>query len=644
MSNRFLGICLTLMGLAVLPASAQLAITEVMSSATEDAAGEDYPDFWELTNFGTNRIDLTDYCFTDDAGAGACDRNLFEGEHIDPGESIIFMRRRPGKNIQTLDEFRAWWGETNLPERLQVIFYDRPGFSADNDAVQLWHWKDEEPQLVDRVVFGEAERGFTFTYDPLTGALDAFSEAGVGLAFRAAQTLDVGSPGWTTGLVPLSILAQPRSVFVDSGDSAAFQVRANGLPRPRYQWFFNGTPIPGAAGPTFIIQQTTVQQAGSYTVEISNGIEMLESAPAILDVNTSPSCARIEVPPANLSITLGQQATFTIHVRGYPLPAIQWYFNHVEIPGATNRTLVIPDAGCEAAGIYGVVVTNPSCTTNATARLNVTRKPRLALTEAMPTVSTNAGLLGFREWWELTNFDDYPVNLRGYRWDDLPGELNGAFTITNDVIVQPGESIIFAQRMSREQFIDWWGRDNLPENLQVIRYTGNGLKATADAIRLWNPTALRNTDYIFSVGIVHIDGDFAPIRGVSLNFWCDGPVPFIGVPSAFGQCGAFQAARSGDVGSPGFASRSVSPWPLPRILRISRDAGGVQLICETEPGQRYELQYTDSLCNPAWTTLGEHVAAGTELTIRDPTPFQTQDRFYRLVHIIQMPCHEELEY
>ncbi|HXS68161.1 MAG TPA: hypothetical protein VN761_04920, partial [Candidatus Polarisedimenticolia bacterium] len=49
-------------------ASAQLAITETMSSESTNlgsglvAAG---PDYWELSNFGTNTIDLTGYLFND---------------------------------------------------------------------------------------------------------------------------------------------------------------------------------------------------------------------------------------------------------------------------------------------------------------------------------------------------------------------------------------------------------------------------------------------------------------------------------------------------------------------------------------------------------------------------------------------------
>jgi hypothetical protein len=632
-------LCCAAAALAALPATAQLAITEVMSWASQNPAGETYPDYWELTNFGANTIDLTGYSFTDDAGAEAGDPAIFEGAQIGPGESIIFMRKRDRDIIQTIEEFRAWWGETNLPPSLQVIFYPRPGFSSDKDEVQLWQVTATGTNLVDRVTFDEATRGFAFTYDPETGALDSLSEPGVDCAFRAASSADVGSPGCTTGPVPLTILEQPKPVSVDAGTPAIFNVRAQGLPRPKFQWLFNGVPIPGATERSLTIEQAASEHAGAYSVELVNGLQVVLSASAILEVNTSPSCARIEAPPSNISVTTGQTAIFTVGVRGYPLPSIQWYFEGEPIPGATDATLAVFHADCNSAGAYNISVTNPLCSAEATALLKVTRKPRLAITEVMTSISANAALLGFREWWELTNFDDYSVNLRGYRWDDSPSVLEGAFTITEDVVAQPGESIIFAQRMTREEFIDWWGAENLPENLQVIRYTGNSLSAAGDSIRLWNATATDRDDYIDSLGFVHLNEDFTSIRGFTRTFWCDGLLEF-GQPSVLGECGAFQAARSEDIGSPGYATRFSSRGSAPRILQISRDAEGVHLTFETQSGRPYELQYKNSLSDPGWNVLSGQLGTGARLSLSDGLAPGAGQRFYRLVRLSQLPCHE----
>ena len=82
------------LGLA-LPARAQLAITEIMSSAATNlgpAVVVQPSDFWELTNFGTNTVDLTGYKWNDNGGGLlAADPLPFQGLSIGPNESIIFM-------------------------------------------------------------------------------------------------------------------------------------------------------------------------------------------------------------------------------------------------------------------------------------------------------------------------------------------------------------------------------------------------------------------------------------------------------------------------------------------------------------------------------------------------------------------------
>src|SRR6266404_3902878 len=128
-------VALALLAGALLPAStvrAQLAITEMMSSALttniDPTLSTDHSDFWELTNFGTNTVDLTQYKFTDrthspfalvPAGAPP----LF----IQPSESIVFVR----SNITyTEAQFRTWWGSC-VGSSVQIRFFKNPGFSQD---------------------------------------------------------------------------------------------------------------------------------------------------------------------------------------------------------------------------------------------------------------------------------------------------------------------------------------------------------------------------------------------------------------------------------------------------------------------------------------------------------------------------------
>src|SRR2546422_7472565 len=223
-------------------ASAQRAITEVMSSASTNLGPTlvvQASDFWELTNFGTNPVDLRGYKWNDNAGGLlAADPLPFPGLSIGPGESIIFMESN-SIALTSPDQFRTSW---NLPATQKVVLYIGNGLSSSGDGVRVWDGAD---QLVDTVDFASADRGRSFVYDPLTGVFGLNSTNGVAGAFKASTADDVGSPGTTTGPVPVQILTHPASRKANPGDTVTFTVSAAGLPRPRFQWFFNGDPIPG---------------------------------------------------------------------------------------------------------------------------------------------------------------------------------------------------------------------------------------------------------------------------------------------------------------------------------------------------------------------------------------------------------------
>jgi hypothetical protein len=609
--------------------SAQLAITEVMSSASTNLGATRVlarSDFWELTNFGTNTLDLTGYHFNDSAGIAGAESAMFNGLSIGPGESIIFAKEETNTCCKTAAEFRAWWGEGQLPANLQIHFYLGRGFNSDLDAVQFWHVAGGSTTLVQRVELYQARRGYSFTYHPETGELESFSEAGAGNAFQAVETDDVGSPGFTMGPVPITITHQPQSLTVDGGSPATFTVQAGGLPKPHFQWRFEGAPIDGAGSNIFEISTAQPIHAGSYTVVLTNGFMSLTSEPATLQVNTNPSPPLITSPPADLVVTPNQTAIFRVTARGYPVPTKQWRFNGADIPGATNTVLFVPNVTVASTGIYSVYLQNTNGSTNASAVLFLRPKPYLKITEMMGATSTNSTISGRGDWWELTNFDTNAVNLRGYRFDDAPGVLDGAVIITNEVIIQPGESVLFIQDMTPELFTTWWGEENLPENVQFIHYAGNGISAGFDTITLWNATALAANDLIDRAEYVHLNPDDTPVRGISLTFWADGFWEF-GTNSIMDQWGTIKAAASEDIGSPGYVANHP---PRPRALQILRDAQGVHLTWKTKAGLQYELLGKDDLTATNWTSLSHHPATDAVLTITDATATNTATRFYRL--------------
>ncbi|CAN5393298.1 hypothetical protein BH23BAC3_BH23BAC3_27150 [soil metagenome] len=77
--------------------------------------------------------------------------------------------------------------------------------------------------------------------------------------------------------------------------------------------------------------------------------------------------------PANRSVYLGQNASFSVQATGYPLPEYQWYFNGEEIEGAVQPVYSIPGVLIENRGEYSVNVSNAAGSASSnTATLTVT--------------------------------------------------------------------------------------------------------------------------------------------------------------------------------------------------------------------------------------------------------------------------------
>jgi hypothetical protein len=608
-------------------ATAQLAITEVMSvSRVNTNTGFRGPDYWELTNFSTNDVDLHGYGFRDGVPTRPPVTDSFTNLIIRAGESIIFFRVADSKDVVTNSVgFRAWWGDSKLPPNLQCRIWETPGLSGwDGDAVRLL---DPSRNVVDSVEFGQARPGRAFTYEPETGLFGVFSAVGVNGAFAADKADDAGSPGFTTGAVPIRILQQPLGQTVDAGMNATFSASAVSLPRPRYQWFADGVPIANATSATLVLSNVQPAMAGAYHVLISNGLAEATSIVATLTVNIEPAPPTILIPPVDTTVFERQTAVFRVAARGLPAPGYQWQANGTDIPGATSPMLQVPSATQSMSGIrYSVRIWNTLGSTNASVALTVIRRPDLRFTEIMALASDQEGNRHF-DWFELTNFDTNEVNLAGWLVSDKPSFVD-AFTITNSISLRPGESVVFAERLNEQLFASWWGADQLPPGLKFYTYGGFGLGDHGEQLYLWNAAATDPHDPLATLSWA------TATLGVSFECdrWCDpegyGCMDEATRESVLGLNGAFRAAGGADIGSPGYIAN-----PPPRILSVTRPSGGVSVRCRVNVGKSYRLWRAESLAPPAWEPVETRTASGSVLTLSDPLPLNGSTCFYRVEQV-----------
>ncbi|MGA2246221.1 MAG: LamG-like jellyroll fold domain-containing protein [Verrucomicrobiota bacterium] len=106
------------------------------------------------------------------------------------------------------------------------------------------------------------------------------------------------------------------------------------------------------------------------TATVSATVDGVTATSATITVATTPPDPTQK--PANLTLALGDTATFTVQALGGNL-TYQWSFGAAPITGATNATLVVTNVAFTSAGTYSVTVANNLGTTNVSATLTISQ-------------------------------------------------------------------------------------------------------------------------------------------------------------------------------------------------------------------------------------------------------------------------------
>lgn len=90
-------------------------------------------------------------------------------------------------------------------------------------------------------------------------------------------------------IVPIVIQSQPENRLVTEGDNASFFVEATGSGALTYQWFVNDIPLDGETSESLTVLNAALSDDGSmYSVDVSNGVNVVRSEVAFLSVNATP--------------------------------------------------------------------------------------------------------------------------------------------------------------------------------------------------------------------------------------------------------------------------------------------------------------------------------------------------------------------
>jgi hypothetical protein len=237
-----------------------------------------------------------------------------------------------------------------------------------------------------------------------------------------------------------TITTQPDTGLVlPVGSSLTMSVVATGTAPLSYQWRKDGVPISGAIGSGYTVSAARIEDAGTYTVVVSNSAGSVTSTGAVLTVNPAVTAAAISSQPSSSTVTAGQTATFSVTATGTAPLSYQWRKDGATISSATGSTLTLSSVSAADAGTYTVVVTNSAGSVTSTGAVLTVNPAAVA-----PTITTqpDTGLVlqvGSSLTMSVVATGTAPLS---YQWrkDGVPisGAIGSSYSVVADRIEDAG--------------------------------------------------------------------------------------------------------------------------------------------------------------------------------------------------------------
>jgi len=376
-------------GVNSLPRVGPIVISEIMYHPPDLVTGDDDGnEFIELHNISKNTIALFDAAYPTNRWRldDAVEFSFSTNTAIAPSSFLVVVSFDPATNAVALAAFRAKYG---IGTNVAIVGPWNGKLDNSEDDVELKKPDTSAPTNITSVL---ADKVHYCDFTPWEGAADGFGPS----LIRIVRT-DFGNdatnwlagaptPGAASVIAPPPVItSHPANVFVVGGNPASFTVGATGSGLT-FQWFHNGSAIPGATGAVLNINNVQLSHAGTYNVVALSGGGAALSSNAQLSV-LSP--VEITVQPQSQNVLPGTNVTISVGAVGNGTLRYQWRFEGTNILNATNAAYSFTGANLNNHhGNFSVVVTDDvSSAVSSNALIFVLVRPVFTLHPAPVTVA-----------------------------------------------------------------------------------------------------------------------------------------------------------------------------------------------------------------------------------------------------------------
>lgn len=241
-----------------------------------------------------------------------------------------------------------------------------------------FQWQKNGTNLVD----GGNVSGSTANSLTITDVSD--SDAAVYAVIVSNPNASITNYATLTVIDPPIIVVQPKNQMALPGTNISFGISLTGSAPFRYQWLFNGTNLLHATNATYAISAVATNNAGNYSVVVTNSAGSAVGSNAALTVVLSP---------ANRTNHAGSTAVFAAMVFSPEALNFKWQRNGTNlmdggnVSGSTNVSLAIANVSDADAATYNLVVSDATgSVTTSNALLTVNDLPLFATQPQSQTV------------------------------------------------------------------------------------------------------------------------------------------------------------------------------------------------------------------------------------------------------------------
>ncbi|HVO55938.1 MAG TPA: lamin tail domain-containing protein [Solirubrobacterales bacterium] len=549
-----------------------VAVTEVSPWSSGESPYK--ADWWELTNTGTKKLDLTGWKMDDDSASFASAVALNGVSSLAPGESAVFIEG----TAATAEAFKTTWFGASPPAGFKIGFYSGSGvgLSTGGDQVNIFNAAEAR---VTGVAFGASTTGQTFDNTAAAGSataplpvLTTLSSAGVNGAFTVGS--ETGSPGVAPVKTP--VIVSEVAPWGSGTEASAYAA----------DWW----ELTNISSQTVDLTGWKMDdESNSFGVAVAlNGVSSLAPGESAIFIEGESAKASLfktfwfgsSVPAgfqigtysgAGVGLGTGGDQVNVFNSEGAHLTGVKF--------GASTTNVSFDNAAglgsygappaistLSVSGVNGAFVAHDE--TGSPGRIKtvvVPPLPSVKITEVSSASSSNTTYKA--DWWELTNTGATTVSLEGWKMDDDSSAFASAVALTGVTSIAAGESVVFIEgtAATAEAFKTTWFGASPPAGFKIGSYSGSGvgLSSSGDQVNVFNSEGTKVTGVRF--GAAGANTSFDNAAGIGSP--TESPPPLISTLSVNGVNGAFVA--SGETGSPGTIKNPPPPLPSVKITEAS---------------------------------------------------------------------------